>query len=353
MFLAINEIKHSKLRYTLVMGVMFLIAYLVFFLTGLAYGLAQDNRRAVDKWDADNILLTEEANNNLNMSMIPLKTFDDVKADEKAYLTQTAGVIKGDSGEKIDVSFFGIDKDQFLAPKLTSGKMFSSDDEAVADSSLEDEYDLKIGETVKMAGNDKTLKIVGFTDNAKFNVAPVLYTTIGAYQEIRFETQGTSENTRINAIITRGKVQSIPDDLDETSIKDFINDLPGYSAQVLTFGFMIGFLIVIAAIVIGIFIYVLTMQKAEIFGVMKAQGISSRYISNSVIAQTFLLATVGVVIGLAATLGTALVLPDAVPFQVNMLFFGGISLLMILVALIGAFFSVRTIVKIDPLKAIG
>lgn len=353
MFLAINEIKHSKLRYTLVMGVMFLIAYLVFFLTGLAYGLAQDNRTAVDKWNADTILLTEEANNNLNMSMIPLKTFNDVKADEKAYLAQTAGVIKGDSGEKIDVSFFGIDKDQFLAPKLISGKMFSSDDEAVADSSLKDEYNIKLGETVKMAGNDKTLKIVGFTDNAKFNVAPVLYTTIGAYQEIRFETQGTNENTRINAIITRGNVQSVPDDLEETSIKSFINDLPGYSAQVLTFGFMIGFLIVIAAIVIGIFIYVLTMQKAEIFGVMKAQGISSRYISNSVIAQTFLLATVGVVVGLLATLGTALVLPDAVPFQVNMLFFGGISLLMILVALIGAFFSVRTIVKIDPLKAIG
>ena len=353
MFLAINEIKHSKLRYTLVMGVMFLIAYLVFFLTGLAYGLAQDNRTAVDKWDADSILLTEEANNNLNMSMIPLKTFDDVKAEEKAYLAQTAGVIKGDNGEKIDVSFFGIDKDQFIAPKLSSGKMFSTDDEAVADISLKDEYDLKLGETVKMAGNDKTLTIVGFTDNAKFNVAPVLYTTIGAYQEIRFETQGTNENTRINAIITRGKVDSVPDDLDKTSISSFINDLPGYSAQVLTFGFMIGFLIVIAAIVIGIFIYVLTMQKAEIFGVMKAQGISSRYISNSVIAQAFLLATVGVVVGLAATLGTALVLPDAVPFQVNMLFFGGISLLMILVALIGAFFSVRTIVKIDPLKAIG
>lgn len=353
MFLAINEIKHSKLRYTLVMGVMFLIAYLVFFLTGLAYGLAQDNRTAVDKWDADSILLTEEANNNLNMSMIPLKTFDDVKADEKAYLAQTAGVIKGDNGEKIDVSFFGIDKDQFIAPKLSSGKMFSTDDEAVADISLKDEYDLKLGETVKMAGNDKTLTIVGFTDNAKFNVAPVLYTTIGAYQEIRFETQETNENTRINAIITRGTVDSVPDDLDKTSISSFINDLPGYSAQVLTFGFMIGFLIVIAAIVIGIFIYVLTMQKAEIFGVMKAQGISSRYISNSVIAQTFLLATVGVVVGLAATLGTALVLPDAVPFQVNMLFFGGISLLMILVALIGAFFSVRTIVKIDPLKAIG
>ena len=353
MFLAINEIRHSKLRYTLVMGVMFLIAYLVFFLTGLAYGLAQDNRTAVDKWNADTILLAEEANDNLNMSMITLETFDEVKADQKAYLAQTAGIIKGDNGEKIDVSFFGIDKDQFLAPKITSGKMFDSDQEAVADLSLKEQYNLKLGETIKMAGNDKTLKIVGFTDNAKFNVAPVLYTTLGAYQEIRFETKGTSQNTRINAVVTKGTVDSVPKDLEKTSIKNFINELPGYSAQVLTFGFMIGFLIVIAAIVIGIFIYVLTMQKSEIFGVMKAQGISSRYIAISVIAQTFLLATVGVVIGLVATVGTALVLPDAVPFQVNSLFFIAISLLMIIVALIGAFFSVRTIVKIDPLKAIG
>lgn len=36
MFLAWNEMKHSKLRYGLVVGVIFLIAYLVFFLTGLA-----------------------------------------------------------------------------------------------------------------------------------------------------------------------------------------------------------------------------------------------------------------------------------------------------------------------------
>lgn len=354
MFLAINEIRHSKLRYALVTGVMFLIAYLVFFLTGLAYGLAQDNRMAVDKWEADQILLTEEANDNLNMSMLPRSLYDEVDAPEKAVLAQTAGVVtKEDNGEKVDVTFFGIDPDQFLAPNITDGEMFASDDEAVADSSIEEEYGISIGDTIKLAGNDKKLKIVGFTDNARFSVAPVLYTSIGAYQEIRFEKEDDSENARINAIVTRGKIKEVPDDLVATDISKFINELPGYNAQVLTFGFMIGFLIVIAAIVIGIFIYVLTMQKSEIFGVMKAQGISSRYIAFSVIAQTFLLATSGVLIGGLATIGTALVLPAAVPFQINLLFFASISVMMILIAMLGAFFSVRTIVKIDPLKAIG
>lgn len=354
MFLAINEIRHSKLRFALVMGVMFLIAYLVFFLTGLAYGLAQDNRTAVDKWDASEILLAEEANDNLNMSMIPRKLYDEVDAPKKAILAQTAGVIKKESGgEKVNVSFFGIDKEQFLKPNLVEGKMFTGDDEAVADISLKDQYKIGLNDTIKLAGNEKKLKIVGFTDSAKFNVAPVLYTSIGAYQEIRFEKQDDSENARINAIVTRGKAAKVPDELEAVSIKSFINELPGYSAQVLTFGFMIGFLIVIAAIVIGIFIYVLTMQKADIFGVMKAQGISNRYIASAVIAQTFLLATVGVVLGLLATVGTSLVLPESVPFQVNTLFFAGISGLMIVIAVLGAFFSVRTITKIDPLKAIG
>ena len=354
MFLAINEIRHSKLRYALVTGVMFLIAYLVFFLTGLAYGLAQDNRMAVDKWEADQILLTEEANDNLNMSMLPRSLYDEVDAPEKAVLAQTAGVVtKEDNGEKVDVTFFGIDPDQFLAPNITDGEMFASDDEAVADSSIEEEYGISIGDTIKLAGSDKKLKIVCFTDNARFSVAPVLYTSIGAYQEIRFEKEDDSENARINAIVTRGKIKEVPDDLVATDISKFINELPGYNAQVLTFGFMIGFLIVIAAIVIGIFIYVLTMQKSEIFGVMKAQGISSRYIAFSVIAQTFLLATSGVLIGGLATIGTALVLPAAVPFQINLLFFASISVMMILIAMLGAFFSVRTIVKIDPLKAIG
>lgn len=356
MFLALNEIMHSKLRYALVAGVMFLIAYLVFFLTGLAYGLAQDNRTAVDKWEADSIVLSKDANSNLGMSMITKKIAEEVEGGKVAYLAQTPGVVTSkDSTEegKINVSFFGIDKNQFIMPNLVEGKVFDNDDEAVGDISLKEEYGLAVGDTVKLSGSDKTFKLTGFTDHAKFNVSPVLYTTINAYQEIRFEKEDTSENARINAIVVRGKISNLPEDLEQIKISKFINELPGYNAQVLTFGFMIGFLIVIAAIVIGIFIYVLTMQKINIFGVMKAQGITGGFIARSVVAQTFILSFVGILLGLLGTVGTSLVLPDAVPFQSNWLFFGVISLLMLVVAVLGALFSVRTIVKIDPLKAIG
>ncbi|NMB14090.1 MAG: ABC transporter permease, partial [Gallicola sp.] len=162
-----------------------------------------------------------------------------------------------------------------------------------------------------------------------------------------------SENARLSGVVVKGDVGSFPDDIENISISSFINNLPGYNAQVLTFGFMIGFLIVIAAIVIGIFIYVLTMQKINIFGVMKAQGISSAFIAKSIIAQTFILSAAGILLGLGGTYLTSIFLPSTVPFQSNPMFLGAISLLMLIVAILAAFFSVRAIVKIDPLRAIG
>lgn len=123
-------------------------------------------------------------------------------------------------------------------------------------------------------------------------------------------------------------------------------------AQLLTFGLMIGFLIVIAAVVIGIFMYVLTVQKSSMFGVMKAQGISTSYIGRSVVTQTFLLSAIGVGSGGLLTVLTSFFLPPVVPFRSNYYFFGIITALLVLFAVLGAFFSVRTIVKIDPLEAI-
>ncbi|HEX5563536.1 MAG TPA: FtsX-like permease family protein, partial [Sporosarcina sp.] len=136
-------------------------------------------------------------------------------------------------------------------------------------------------------------------------------------------------------------------------IEEFIQNLPGYTEQNLTLTFMIYFLFAISAVIVAIFLYVLTVQKISMFGVMKAQGISDYYLSKSVIAQTFLLAAIGVMIGLALTLTTGAFLPAAVPVSFDlptMLIYGAV---LVVVAIAGAVFSVWTIVRVDPLKAIG
>lgn len=350
MFLAWNEMKHSKLRYGLVVGVIFLIAYLVFFLTGLANGLAQTNRSAVDSWKSDYVILNEQANKNLRMSRFSVDLKNNVNADKMAELTQASTTIKDKEKNKINVNLFAIKQDEFLRPKLSEGRHFSKTGEVVADSSLKKSYQLKIGDKITLGDSTKKLTITGFTDNASFNVQPVLYMTKETLASVLADN---AQVNTISALVIRGKVNQVPKELESMTTSTFIENLPGYKAQNLTFSFMIGFLIVIAAIVIGIFIYILTLQKKAIFGVLKAQGISNGYLSRMVFAQTFILAILAVSLGLAVTLLSAVFLPTSVPFQVNPLFFAGISVLMILIAVFGALFSVVSIVKVDPLKAIG
>lgn len=350
MFLAWNEMKHSKLRYGLVVGVIFLIAYLVFFLTGLANGLAQTNRSAVDSWKSDYVILNEQANKNLRMSRFSVDLKNDVNADKMAELTQASTTIKDKEKNKINVNLFAIKQDEFLRPKLSEGRHFSKTGEVVADSSLKKSYQLKIGDKITLGDSTKKLTITGFTDNASFNVQPVLYMTKETLASVLADN---AQVNTISALVVRGKVNQVPKGLESMTTATFIENLPGYKAQNLTFSFMIGFLIVIAAIVIGIFIYILTLQKKAIFGVLKAQGISNGYLSRMVFAQTFILALLAVGLGLLVTMASALVLPTSVPFQINPLFFAGISVLMVLIAVFGALFSVVSIVKVDPLKAIG
>ncbi|SEI82055.1 putative ABC transport system permease protein [Bhargavaea ginsengi] len=372
MFLAWREIRQNKLRFALVTAVLLLVSYLVFFLSGLASGLAGLNREAVDKWQADGIYLTAESDKSLNQSMMESDLVDEIEADETAVLTQT-NLIADNGDVKSGVALFGIRPDEFIMPEPTEGEEFSEEFEVIASDSLKEEG-FSVGDELELSGSDETLTIMGFTDEARFNAAPVLYMDLEDFEKVRpgasamstQETpgqpaeggQGPAEEVEqpdmINAIVVKGgQPNDVPDDLEYIESEIFIENLPGYTEQNLTLTFMIYFLFAISAAVVAIFLYVLTVQKISMFGVMKAQGISSGYLSRSVIAQTFILAVIGVLIGFGATVLTGQFLPAAVPVSFDYGMMAVYGAVLIAVAVLGALVSVWTIVKIDPLEAIS
>jgi len=354
MFLALNEIKKNKLRFTLIIGVLMLVSYLVFFLSGLATGLENLNRESVDKWKANAIILTEESDKSITQSSLTTEDTKNIDAKEIAEIGQISAVA-ANGEEKTNVSIFGINEDEFIMPEVTEGEAFAKDNEVIAGDALKEDG-FKVGDELKLSSSSEVLTIVGFTDNARFNGAPVLYGDLATFQRVKFGEGAEANKESINAIVVRDdniEAIEIDDSLELTEIETFIRSLPGYTEQSLTLNFMIYFLFGISAVIVAIFLYVLTVQKISMFGVMKAQGISNSYLSRSVIAQTFLLAAIGVAVGFALTLITGAFLPSAVPVAfdlVTMLIYG---LVLIVVAIMGAVFSVLTIVRIDPLKAIG
>lgn len=351
MFLAWNEIKRNKLRFILIIGVLMLVAYLVFFLSGLANGLKNMNREAVDKWNADAIILTAESDKNLPQSNFMKTDLNDINADEQANLT-VLSAIAGKGDDKKNVFVFGIEQDSFIMPNITEGKKYQEKNEVIASDALKNDG-FKLGDKIQLSSTDVHLKIVGFTDIARFSAAPVLYGDISEVNKIKINEE---TNESLNAIIIKdsdSKNIEVSDKFEVIEIETFIQKLPGYSEQNLTLTFMIYFLFVISAVIIAIFLYVLTVQKISMFGIMKAQGISNSYLAKSVVAQTFILASVGVVVGFVLAILTGMGIPDAVPvsFDISTMIIYGVIL--ILTAILGAIFSVFTIVRIDPLEAIG
>lgn len=354
MFLAWNEIKKNKLRFALITGVLMLVSYLVFFLSGLANGLQQMNRESVDKWDATAIILTEESDKSLYQSSMTIEDSKELSDTKLAVIGQMNAIAR-DGDKKINVSIFGIKEDQFLLPNVTEGEAFSSDNEVIASDALRNEG-FKIGDELNLSSSDEKLTIVGFTNKARFNAAPVLYSSLTTLNQVKFGESAEENSDRINGIVIKTDSLSsikVNDSLEIIESEAFIKNLPGYTEQSLTLNFMIYFLFIISAVIVAIFLYVLTVQKISMFGIMKAQGISNLYLSRSVVAQTFILAAIGVVIGFGLTLLTGAFLPNAVPVSFDLATMLSYGIILIAVAILGAVFSVLTIVKIDPLKAIG
>lgn len=357
MFLASKELKYSKTKFALIIAVVILISYLVYFLTSLAYGLASSYTNAVNAWQADEVVITVDSNDNMMMSYMTENDFNNVTVNgNKEKLGLFPGVITNPKASqsldtRLDVYFFGIEDNSFLKP-ITD--LTLEGNKVIVDEELQKEG-YSIGDTFLVTGSSSGVEleyeIIGFSKNTTYQTAPVVYMNLTSWQEYRYGSENTPN--LYSGIIIKGNSTNVSNNLNMILINDYINTLPGYTAQVLTFSTMIIFLIIIVAIVLGIFIYVLTIQKTSMFGVMKAQGISNFYIGSSVVFQTILLVGFGIFIGLILTLVSGFFLSDIIPFATNILFYIIITLAFFIFAVFGALFSVKAVLKIDPLKAIG
>ncbi|HBC4545378.1 TPA: FtsX-like permease family protein [Staphylococcus aureus] len=349
MFLAWNEIRRKKLKFGLIIGVLTMISYLLFLLSGLANGLINMNKEGIDKWQADAIVLNKDANQTVQQSVFNKKDIEN-KYKKQATLKQT-GEIVSNGHQKDNVLVFGVEKSSFLVPSLIEGHKATKDNEVLADETLKNKG-FKIGDTLSLSQSDEKLHIVGFTESAKYNAAPVIFTNDATIAKINPRLTGD----KINAVVVRDtnwKDKKLNQELEAVSINDFIENLPGYKPQNLTLNFMISFLFVISATVIGIFLYVMTLQKTSLFGILKAQGFTNGYLANVVISQTLILALFGTAFGLLLTGVTGAFLPDAVPVKFDVLTLLVFAIVLMIVSVLGSLFSILTIRKIDPLKAIG
>src|SRR5699024_11530836 len=113
------------------------------------------------------------------------------------------------------------------------------------------------------------------------------------------------------------------------------------------------FLFIISAFVSTVFFYVITLQKVNQFGILKAIGAKTSYIAKSIIIQVTLITMIGLLFSSLLVYGMTQVIPEGMPFRTSPTIVLGTAALFLILNLLGSLLSVNKVAKVDALEAIG
>lgn len=253
MFLAIRELKHSKLRYLLIGLIMVLVALLVFIISGLANGLSSDNASSIQNMKADYFVMEHDSKNKLNRSIISMEKLDEIRASSDVKATEGLGQMmitlnKVGSSEKTDVTIFATNASGILAPKIIEGTNYDNkkQGEIVADRSLK-EFGYRLGDSLKDDLSGKVLTIVGFTEKQSYSHSPVVYMNIKGWQEMNPVLKNQDNNSistiavQMDSKAEEAVRKSMSGDVTLISKDESLQSIPGFKEEQGTLTMMIAF----------------------------------------------------------------------------------------------------------------
>jgi putative ABC transport system permease protein len=359
------EIRRRKLQFVLIALIVTLISYLVLMINGLGVGLNEQAGSALKNFNADAIAYSERAGLSVIRSELSAELVDEISqrfgAESSAPLGYVAANYATDDGEIDSAAFLGFEPGTIGAPKVVDGRPLTSDDRdgLLVDSSFLRYSGLDVGDTVRVSIRlvERDFLIVGETDEGNFFFQPAVYLLRSSWQELKYGSSGP-DLPAASIMLLKGKDAAGSSGEGWTAVNKstaFAN-IEGVSGQQSTvqalqlFGFLIG------GLVIGVFFYVLTLQKIGQIGVLKAVGASSFFVFRQVLVQVLAISIVGVAIAAPLAWATNRLLqqvPNPVPIAFTTSTFVGTSALLVLMAAVGAAFSGRQVAKVDPIIALG
>lgn len=355
--LAWKELHYNWRKYILIELLLLLMIFMVMFLSGLANGLGRAVSASIENIDANQFVLSADAENMISSSSLDTDTFAKVKnsvKDDAAELNiQRMKLQKDGLDEKLDITYFAIDPDSFLNPMVVSGDKLGKETHTIVLDELFQDDGIVVGNVLTDTSSEVSFTVVGFTKDAMYGHVPVGYISTQSYADMRIAIS-PGYQPFYNAIALKGDTQAL-DNIDNISIVDkpeLIKNIPSYQAEQLTIKMILWVLTVISAAILGVFFYIIALQKRKQFGVMKAIGMQGGEVSCIQFTQVLCMAFIGVVCGNALVLAMAQMMPNAMPFYYNQQDAAVVSCAFVIISMLSSLLSTRMIAKIDPITII-
>jgi len=368
MKLALRELRRRPGRFVTATVILTLLSTLLMLLGGLLDGLTSGATSAVLAQKADLIVYSSTAENSFARSRITpdqRQAIEDVDGVERVGgigVVQAGARIEGNAPrDLVDVVVIGYE----IAPNGVPDPPATGS--AYADETLRSEG-IEEGMTIEVGQARTPVEIAGFVDGLQYSGQGTLWVdgdtwrdTLnanrpgsgvgdGVFQSLVVQTDGGA-----NAAGVASAIDAALDDATSTlSVTDGANAIGGVKQQASTFNQIIGVTVFIAIVVVALFFALLTIERTSLYGVLKALGATSRTIFAGVMLQAVLVTLVASVIGSVLAFGLDLAIPSgSLPYTLQVSRVISSVVFLLVAALIGCAFSLRSVLRIDPASAIG
>ena len=363
--MGLTEIRRRKFQFALVTLLVTLIAYLILMINGLGIGLNEQAGSALRGLDADALAYASNSDLSVIRSELSAETVDYLSRMEgvtaSAPLGYVGANVRDGEGDTTSAALLGYDPGSIAEPDVTAGRPLESQDErgVLADSAFLKASGLSIGDRVVVPSRLREFEftIVGEVNEGYFFFQPVMYLLLDSWREVKYGAND-AEAPLASIVLLQGEglAGRTTDDYEVVSKGTAFANIEGVQGQQMTVNALQVFGFVIGALVIGIFFYVLTMQKTAQVGLLKALGASNGYVFGQLLLQVLTVTTLGVIIAVPLAYATDRALnqlPEAVPVAFTGFTFILTSVLVVATGIIGALFSVRQLARVDPIIALG
>ena len=182
---------------------------------------------------------------------------------------------KQNDAEKLNITYFAIEAGSFLEPSVSESVQLS-DSDAENPILLDDDFALegiKIGDIVVDSSTGLEFTVTGFVEDQMYGHTSVGFITTDTYTALR-SLLNPMYHKSYHAVALKGSnAENVnPDGTELVAKADIIENIPSYTAEHMTITMIVWVLVVVSATIIGVFYYILTLQKRKQFGIMKAIG---------------------------------------------------------------------------------
>ncbi|NLT26241.1 MAG: ABC transporter permease [Microbacteriaceae bacterium] len=363
MYLALRDIRHSPGRFTLITAVIALMMLLVGFLAGLGGGLSGENISGLLRTGAGTVVSTAPKDGEL----YAWATSEATEEQEAAWRE----ALPGTEVRPIGVTLTRIEHDGLTAPvtlfgedpatvRPLDGASPPADGEIVIAAATAEQLGVDEGGTVSVGGRE--LRISAIADAGAYTHTPVALLTLDDWQRFRVDTHqpevhATALLVGDGSILTGGLdgTEALEEETGALAQPMFSSllGLEAFKSEIGTIGLMLGMLFAIAALVVGVFFLVWSMQRQRDIAVLKALGAPTSWLQRDSLGQAALILVIGIAVGTAGAIGLGVAVMPFVPFVVDWWTIGLPAAAMLVAGLIGSLVSVRQIDRADPLVALN